>query len=159
MERRRAFFVAGAVTISALAGATALGASTGLLGFAGSGAAPAPAAADPPATETRIVHLPGHAVANGATSAGLAGSRSSSHGGGASTAAAPAPAPALRTDAPVAAGFESGPSDMTPPSSAVEAPEPPETEEPAEVEPPEAPEHEPIEAPETTEPAEPETGD
>jgi hypothetical protein len=60
MERRKAIVVAGAVTLSAFAGASALGAATGLLGFGGAGTAePAPSAASAPGVETRIVHLPG----------------------------------------------------------------------------------------------------
>ena len=150
MERRKALVVASAVTISALAGATAVGASTGLLGFGGGGADPAPAAvADPPATETRIVHLPAHTAPKPAAGPSATGGTRRSSG---ATGLASAPSVPSPSAGPVMA-TESAPPSVTPPPATVEAPEPPEVEDPGEHE------VEPPEAPEAPEPGEHETGD
>jgi hypothetical protein len=179
MERRKAFVFAGTVTASTLAAATALGATTGLLGFGGSASGTAaPASASQPAqqiVETKIVHIRGTRPAPHSSSALHTGSTPR----GGSPAAAPTPTAKATTPtgstgsgSPSPAAGVTAPSTdtgtVTPPDPTV--PPPPTTTEPPDdaTEPPAAgpghpPEAETPDAPEKPEapgtPQAPETGD
>ena len=151
MERRKAFVLAGAVTISALTGASALGASAGVLGFGGNAvdhtaaASSATSEGTDSGTVTRVIHVPGPAPARSAdvgvrtspipsvgapSSASLVAPTSPSEGGD-STGSEPAASPIVTAPAPApVVGRE--PDEVAEPGNGteIERPEAPETEDP-----------------------------
>jgi hypothetical protein len=136
MERRKALVVAGAVTISAFTGAAAMGATTGLLGFGGASAEPAPAATASPTTETRIVHIPGRVTPTGRAAQSTGAGHTSSP-----TLAATAP-----QATPPPASAATGAASVAPPTTGTDTPPPapaatrPRSDDGHEYEAPEAPE-------------------
>ncbi len=141
MERRRAILIAGAVTVTALSGATAFGASTGLLGFSGSDPTPATATAHAQGVETRVVHLPGNRPTVPTTGTPDVSRPTAAPPSGSALAAAPTGAVAPRVAAEVGDDPVTPPAAIVNPSDDDEAePEPGEPE--GEIERPEAPETE-----------------